>query len=108
MKNKNKIHLIEGYYNIVLDLKSRKLTIKNFANYTTKTYLLCNTQVRLLLFLSDNRIKENDDIQEFVRYNHKNSVTAGISILNRKLKEINIKNIHKKGYILTTKVLIDY
>lgn len=105
---RNKTNLIDGYYNIILDLRTRRLTIQNYLTYKTSIYLLCNSQIKLLLFLSDNFIKENNDIKEFVGYNNRNSVTAAISILNRKIKEIYIKNIHRKGYLLVNKILINY
>ena len=100
--------LDDNYYYIVLNLKTRVLTIKNYKTYTTSEYVLYPSQVKLLLFLSDNYIKENNDIKEFVRYNNLNSVTGAISRLNKKIKEVKIKNIHRKGYIFPNKILIDY
>ena len=105
---KNKTNLIDGYYNIVLDLNTRKLIVKNFLSCKTSVYKLCKTQTRLLLFLSDNFIKENAEIKKFVSYNNYNSVAAAIHNINIKINEIYIKNIHKKGYLLVNKILVDY
>lgn len=105
---KTNYNLIEGYYNIVLNIKTRRVTIANYLNNKTDYCLLSKQQTKVLLLLTDNKIKSNYDIMEFAKYNHINSAYNTINKIRKKIKEINIKTLNKKGYVLINKILIDY
>lgn len=105
---KTNYNLIEGYYNIVLNLKTRRLTVANYLNNRTDYYLLSKQQTKALLLLTDNKIKSNYDIMEFVKCQHINSAYNAINKIRRKIKEINIKTLNNKGYVLINKILVDY
>lgn len=105
---KTNYNLIEGYYNIVLNLKTRRLTVSNYLNNKTDYYLLSKQQTKVVLLLTDNKIKSNYDIIEFAKYQHINSAYNVINKIRKKIKGINIKTLNNKGYILINKILIDY
>lgn len=105
---KTNYNLIEGYYNIILNLKTRQVTVANYLNNKTDHCLLSKQQTKVILLLTDNKIKSNYDIMEFAKYNHINSVYNAINKIRKKIKEINIKTLNNKGYILINKILIDY
>lgn len=105
---KTNYNLIEGYYNIILNLKTRRVTVANYLNNKTDDCLLSKQQTKVLLLLTDNKIKSNYDIMEFAKYSHINSAYNAINKIRKKIKEINIKTLNNKGYILINKILIDY
>lgn len=105
---KTNYNLIEGYYNIILNLKTRRVTVANYLNNKTDYCLLSKQQTKVLLLLTDNKIKSNYDIMEFAKYNRINSAYNAINKIRKKIKDINIKTLNNKGYILINKILIDY
>ena len=105
---KTNYNLVEGYYNIVLNLKTRRLIVANYLNNKTDYYWLSEQQTKALLLLTDNKIKSRYDIMEFVKCQHINSATNIINKIRRKIKGINIKTLNNKGYVLINKILIDY
>ncbi len=105
---KTNYNLVEGYYNIVLNLKTRRLIVANYLNNKTDYYWLSEQQTKALLLLTDNKIKSRYDIMEFAKCQHINSATNIINKIRRKIKGINIKTLNNKGYVLINKILIDY
>ena len=83
---KTNYNLVEGYYNIVLNLKTRRLIVANYLNNKTDNYFLSEQQTKTLLLLTDNKIKSRYDIMEFTKFQCVNSATNVINKIRKKIK----------------------
>lgn len=100
--------LYEGYYKIILNLKTRQLKIINYFDLNIKHIQLSKQETRLLLFLSDNDRKANHEIKLFINVSYDNAVKSLIDRIKEKVPEIQILNKYAMGYCLITNILIDY